>query len=126
MNRRIFVGITSAMIFTGLAGGMFGPRRLVSLYHRVSKPRVERKAATIRACFPHLTIADGVADRFVIEFMEQTGQGTDFPLKRETLKRFLLSTDFVQKAGEGPIQYVTLYSPWRGACVNPFMLVQRQ
>jgi hypothetical protein len=126
MNRRFFVGITSAMIFTGLAGGMLGPRRLANLYYRVTKPTIERKAAIIRACFPHLMIADGVADRFVIEFMEQTGQGTGFPLKRETLKRFLLSTDFVQKEGEGLIQYVALYSPWRAACVNPFMLVQRQ
>jgi len=57
--------------------------------------------------------------------MEHTGQGPDFPLKRETLKRFLLSTDFVQRRGDGYLQYVALYSPWRAACINPFMLVDR-
>jgi hypothetical protein len=125
MKRRLFLGFGTAMVFTGLVGGVVGPRRLFEVYWRVTRPTIARKAAILRACFPHLKFGDGVADRFVIEFMEHTGQGPDFPLKRETLNRFLLSTDFVQRKGDGYLQYVALYSPWRAACINPFMLVDR-
>ena len=125
MKRRYFIGIGFGVLVAEVIGGVVALNSqggLAGCYRRFTAPSVDRKARVLAACFPHLHFEKGVTQRFVLEYMENTGEDANFALKGETLKRFLLSTDFVQKQGEGSFRYVSFYSPWRSVCYNPFML----
>ena len=129
MKRSQFIGLTLGALAAGaaaLAGGKNAIAGLIPGFRRFTAPSIERKARILAACFPHLRFETRAARRFVTDYMSSTGQDANFPLKRDTLKRFLLSTDFVQREGKGTITYVAFYSPWSSVCYNPYMLRQNE
>lgn len=129
MKRKNFLMVGAwSLLGVGFAGWLRRDDPKASLrqaYAELCGMTKERKAAILVACFPHLDIAQEAGLRFVEDHLQYSGESLDFRLKAETLKRFLLSTDFVQQSGRGEIRYVAYYSPWRTPCYNPFSLRPR-
>ncbi|OFV96102.1 MAG: hypothetical protein A3F68_04585 [Acidobacteria bacterium RIFCSPLOWO2_12_FULL_54_10] len=91
------------------------------------RPSIEEKGQMLESQFPDLKFLPGTGAKFAEIHMEETKGNTAFAVDEACLKRFLLSTDFVQREGnpEEVFKFVIYYDPWRSPCYNPFMIRNR-
>ena len=113
---------------------MLGPRRIIgklkSVYAGLIAPTKAEKAAQLAAQFPHLTFAEGTCEKFIDDLVKDDLVKKDqvnmsFKFQDDLLRRFLLSTDYVQNGGktDREINYMLYYSPWSAPCYNPYTLM---
>jgi hypothetical protein len=92
----------------------------------LSRRCTSRLAAKFRRALPDLQVSEAVVLQFSEDYEKAFGKPIRCPVPEDILKRFLLSTDFVQSgcALGRRVEYVAFYSPFHTPCYNPFMLLR--
>lgn len=137
LDRRTFILLGATGTVGACAGvAILGPKRVFGkiryTYRKISyafagltAPTKEEKAKLLAAEFPHLKFADGVCEAFITDLVKKDKINMSFTFEPEILKRFLLSTDYVQNGGKSDrvINYTVFYWPWSAPCFNPYLMM---